>query len=152
MTREQQLLELGFDKNDDQQNFAKQAFDVGHYYVDYWEVEQYNDIVWLNTIDRLKEYIKKDDLKRTIRRGLLSYGIAPLLIILAEKELEEDFEMCQSIIDVIASMNIALETRWSENTLKNLKEDLNSMGYSGDIALSNMWFYVEKLKEMIDGN
>lgn len=69
MTREQQLLDLGFVRNDDQQSYILYKYGH-HWYVDFWELTDYGDIYWNSHIleikkesEECKEFSAKEKLK-----------------------------------------------------------------------------------------
>jgi len=67
--REQQLLQLGFTKNNDQNSFGLLKYD-SDWYVDFWKITDYTDHKWNILIEDIKydiETVKKqyyDDLKQ----------------------------------------------------------------------------------------
>ena len=68
-TKEQQLLQLGFTKNEDQQTFCLSKYD-STWYVDFWKISDYTDHKWSILIEDIKydlEMVKKqyyEDLKQ----------------------------------------------------------------------------------------
>ena len=52
-TREQQLLDLGFEKNEDQQSYILYKYGY-HWYVDFWEVENCIPQKWQHKISAIK--------------------------------------------------------------------------------------------------
>lgn len=151
MTREEQLLSMGFEKNEDQQTYSLFIYD-SPFHVDFSDVFKRSDAAWNKLMENIKNDTVVDKRKAAVKKSLMCYGITPLLIILAEKEKEQDFELCQHILDVINDMNIGLETKYTKDTLPNMIQSFNELSLSGETALQNMDYYVNKVREIIDGN
>ena len=156
MKRGQQLIELGFERNDDQQEYYKLLHSGHAQYADFRDIYEYKDDEWNDLINLFKEDMYADNKKYNYRRALLCYGITPLLMLLQEYENTQNFEECQWILIAIADFNSQvfpaeeeLQTRYDENTIPTLIKEFEKYGFSGDIALSNMDYYVEKVKEMV---
>jgi len=62
MEREQQLLNLGFDKNKDQQSFIYSVDALGgHIYVDFHLISKYNNDEWTTKIESIIKTIRDND-------------------------------------------------------------------------------------------
>jgi len=150
-----QLLELGFERNDDQQSLAYSFKDAeeGHIYVDFRMIEDWPDTQWDRFYEMWKEIITGIIETEKYERAILCYGIAPMLIILEEFEKADNYEVCNIILKAIKNLNtsysVTLEMKYSENTLPDLKQELNRMGFAGDIVIQNMPYYVEKVRELL---
>lgn len=158
--RKQQLLDLGFEDNSDQQSFISAPFmDGGHIYIDYWLIEEVDSASWNNRIRIWTKELTQERKNRTYRRALFSYGVTPLLLLMEQYETAEDYTECALILNVINKVNEEisaggerLETRFSEDSLENLRYNCNKLGVRGDIAIANTMAYVEAIKDMVNEN
>lgn len=92
--------------------------------------------------------------KDKYRLGLISFGIAPLLILHKEYEEKEMYEECGYILDAINEQNcnfpeLKLPTKYSKDTIPDWVQEFNKLGYSGEIAVSNIDVYIKELKRMV---
>jgi len=115
-----------------------------------------------NTSNRIDTMVTKETVLRDIRknnytRALFQYGVVPLTLLLEEYEKDNNFEECQIIYEVILNVNKhffqeteeVLPTKYSKAAVKNWKKEFNKYGFTGEIAESNIPFYIEEIREMV---
>jgi hypothetical protein len=86
-------------------------------------------------------------------KALYSYGFYTLCYLINEYEQAGNYEECQIIFDTIKdhnqSMHNDLPTKYDAEAKMYLRKAYNSLGLSGEIAMSNIPSYAEKVKELI---
>lgn len=108
-----------------------------------------------------KEEVKKILKEQRYISALFSYGVVPLLILLDEYEENGDFEECSRIYNAISYCNKHLKsttdyeelpTKYSSESLAQLKKQFNLFGFKGDVAIGNIPYYIEEIKKMVKLN
>ncbi len=94
-------------------------------------------------------------MRRTIQIELFKYGFYPMLLVVERFAKEEDYEMCQLIIDVIEEHNqkyeLNLPTRLGEDAVNYLKlAFMVNHNLMGDIAYRNSERYAEDIMNAIN--
>lgn len=103
----------------------------------------------MNPIDEIKQ-------QRYIQ-ALFSYGIVPLTLLLDEYEQNGNFEECKIIYDAISFVNEhtfaeegeKLPTKYDSSSLNKLRSNFNLYGFKGDIAIANIPYYIQEIKQMV---
>lgn len=92
--------------------------------------------------------------KDLIRRKFHVFGYLPFLYLLEECEINEDYENCQIIFDMINEKSIAydlmLPTRLNDYAISYFFKAMEGSTHEGQIAFKNMPYFVEELKNMIE--
>lgn len=90
-------------------------------------------------------------------RALFSYGIVPLTLLLDEYEQDGNYEECEIIYNAISFVNEhtfgeegeKLPTKYDSESLSKLRGNFNLYGFKGDIAIANIPYYIEEIKQMV---
>ena len=83
---------------------------------------------------------------------IYSYGIIPLLKVLEEYEKVENYEECELIYEAVTTVNSyderheLLPTRYTPESIDWLKMNFSKFGFEGDIAISRIPYYMDKIK------
>jgi len=86
-------------------------------------------------------------MEEKIRKHIFSYGLITILFLLDELEQDEQFELCQSIINSIESLNKKygwdLQTRLTRKVIDDFFDAHKNSKHKGEVAFRNIPHYME---------
>lgn len=89
-------------------------------------------------------------MRRLIESQLWAYGFVPLLIVLDRAESEEEYEVCNIILEVLAEhskkYDFEIPTKFSQEAVALMKINFMTMfNLSGDITAKNNELYADEI-------
>lgn len=87
----------------------------------------------------------------TLDKLFMQYGVMPYLYLIKALEIEERYEECLMIKNIIlnkaSKFDVVLPVQLNETSIKWFKEMFKDSKNDGDVALANMVHYVAELRE-----
>ncbi len=92
--------------------------------------------------------------KQIYKNALISYGYISLLCLIKKNEEQENFKECKIILDVIKEhskkYNVEIPTKFNEKSIDEYQTEFWRLGYSGDIAVENLPYYINEIESKLD--
>ena len=93
------------------------------------------------------------NIKEKLSKNFLKYGFLPYVYLLEELQVEEQYELCAVVLQVVQEKNekwgLQLPTHYNDEAIAIFLREMRNSPNKGYIALQNIPFYAGELKQLI---